>query len=808
MQGTIRSPQALLVAARRRHKQQPSVSAGLLGSAVLCCALAILLLSALGCGGGNPTVVVEVNGIPANIQALRYSATLAGQPVRPAENLPPDVKQAQYPLTAGSSGTFAVDVRAIGSDGCAQASGRAEVALAAGGRQVLTVALQTNSPPLCSVEVSTLGDGLITSNPTGLSCGTQCRLDAPAGTRITLSVTPGPQSFFAGWSGACAGVGPCDLQVTRPISAQARFVPQLCTAGKVCWESPLPLDVALNAVWGFATDNVWAVGDGGQILRYDGKIWTLQVSGVTRNLNSIWGASASDIWAVGEQGTILHFDGSAWTSVAAPGGSMANLNVVRGSSANDVWAVGSAGTIFRYNGSAWATQAGGPPGNLIGLYVALDGTAFVSSALNVLNRWNGSGFVATPTTGGPLYGISGLSASNVLLSGDSSTIGTFDGQTYRALPGYPSASALHGVHFRASRDAWLVGIEGSVLHYDGSILIRHPVPATSYLNGVYAVSENDVWAVGSRGTLLHYDGSSWTAYGRPADPGATSFNAISGTGPKDLWAVGAGNAVARNTGQGWLPVATGQPASVDYSGVYAASASEVWIVGFNNGSSQPVLLHWNGTTFTPESVPTVQRLNAVGGAGPGVVYVVGTGSTFLRWTGSSFVNIGASVTSNLLAVTATSASDVWASGTSVPDPMNMVVQVGCVLKYNGSGGATLVRPLPNVTLYGVSAASASDVTFVGYDNQMVRGTMLKFTSGAYDRQIDLSMYPALRGVANLGGGTIWAVGNTGTMLRSSDGIAFMRLDSGLSAQTLFGVVAYPGTAVAVGTGRAILRVSP
>ena len=805
MQRTTNSPLVSRSRARSEPRSQPSARWTSIRAVQLLFGLLISYLAS--CGSVPPTVVVEVSGVPEKTVALRYSATLAGQPVRAAENLPSDVRQAQYPLPSGSSGTFVVDVRAIAADGCAQASGRGEVSVA-GGRQLVTVALQAHTPPLCSVEVSTSGDGIITSNPTGLSCGMQCRLDAPAGSRITLSVSPGAKSYFAGWSGACAGSGLCDLVVTRPLSAQARFAQQICTAGKVCWESPLPLDVTMNAIWGFATDNLWAVGDGGQILHFDGTTWSLQPSGVTRNLQSVWGSSASDIWAVGDQGTILHFDGTAWSQVPAPGGSTTNLTAVRGSSASDVWAIGNAATLYRFNGTQWATQAGGPGGNLIGLYVAPDGTAFITSVLGQAMRWNGSMFVSTPTMGGPLYGISGLSATNVLFSGDSGAIGLFDGQNYRALPAYPSASALHGVHFRASRDAWLVGIDGSVLHFDGDTLIRHPVPSTSYLNGVYAVTESDVWAVGSRGTLLHYDGTSWTAYGRPADPGVSAFGAISGTGPKDLWVVGNSNSVVRNTGQGWLPVVTGQPASVDYTGVFAASATEVWVTGYNNSAGLPIVLRWNGSAFNPENLPVSQRLNAIGGAGPGVVYAVGNAGTLLRWNGSAFVSIGTAVSSNLLAVTATSPNDVWAGGTAIADPMNMTATIACVLKYNGAGNATVVRPLPNATLYGVSAASPNDVTFVGYDNAMTRGTLLKFTSGSYDRQVDLSMYPVLRAVANLGNGAIWAVGTGGTMLRSSDGSTFSRLDSGLSTQTLFGVAAYSGTAIAVGSGRAILRASP
>ncbi len=767
--------------------------------------LSLLLVGAVGCGGGGgPLVVVDVSGSPAGAQALRFFATLGGQPVRGAENLPADVRQAQYPLPMGASGAFAIDVRAIGADGCAAASGRGEVAVSGSGRLTLSVSLQPNNPSLCTVEVATSGDGVITSNPTGLSCGMQCRLDAPSGSRITLAVTPGAQSSFAGWSGACTGVGVCDLTVNRPLSAQARFVPQLCT-GKVCWENPLPFDVNLNGIWGFSSDKLWAVGDSGQILYWNGTVWTLQASGTTRNLNSVWGSSPTDLWAVGELGTLLHFDGSTWTLTPAPGASTANLNVVRGSSASDVWAVGMASTIFRYNGSTWTTQAGGPGGQLIGLYVAPDGTAFVSSAPGALYRFNGGAATNVPTSGGAIFAMSGLSATSVLLGGDVNVVGTYDGQTYRALPAYPAAPQLHGAFYRANRDAWLVGVDGSVLHYDGTTLVRHPVPSTLFLNGVYAVSENDVWVVGARGTLLHYDGSSFVAYGRASEPAAGVLNAVSGTGPKDLWAVGTLNTVLHYTGQAWLPVATGQAANMDYRGVYAASASEVWVVGNNPTTGGPIVLRWNGTSFGTETAPTTFSLNAVAGAGPGTVYMVGNSSAFLRWTGSALASIGVPVTSNLLGVTVAGGGEVWAGGTAIPDPQNATVTIACVVHSNGTAAATVLRGIPNSTLYAASA-SGTEVLFAGSD-ALGRNVIQRVAGGTYDRVIDLAPNPLPRGIANLGGGDVWVVGNGGMLLHSTDGMTYGSL-GGQTVQPLLGVAAFAGQAVAVGGGRAILRASP
>ena len=43
----------------------------------------------------------------------------------------------------------------------------------------------------------------------------------------------------------------------------------------------------------------------------DGR-WQVVESGTTVSLQAVWGSSASDVWAVGDKGTILRFDGSLY----------------------------------------------------------------------------------------------------------------------------------------------------------------------------------------------------------------------------------------------------------------------------------------------------------------------------------------------------------------------------------------------------------------------------------------------------------------------------------------------------------------
>jgi len=65
-----------------------------------------------------------------------------------------------------------------------------------------------------------------------------------------------------------------------------------------------PTTVTLYAVAG--TDaNVWAVGDGGTILRRDRSAWQLDRTGGPA-LRAVWVNAADDAWAAGDTGTVLH----------------------------------------------------------------------------------------------------------------------------------------------------------------------------------------------------------------------------------------------------------------------------------------------------------------------------------------------------------------------------------------------------------------------------------------------------------------------------------------------------------------------
>jgi hypothetical protein len=74
-----------------------------------------------------------------------------------------------------------------------------------------------------SVTKSGSGSGVVTSTPPAINCGASCAASVPLGTTITLSAQPDPDSRFDGWSGACAGAGPCTLEPTSDATVTALF---------------------------------------------------------------------------------------------------------------------------------------------------------------------------------------------------------------------------------------------------------------------------------------------------------------------------------------------------------------------------------------------------------------------------------------------------------------------------------------------------------------------------------------------------------------------------------------------------------
>lgn len=76
---------------------------------------------------------------------------------------------------------------------------------------------------ILTVSKSGVGQGTITSNPSGINCGSDCSENYRTDIQVALTATPDSNSTFEGWVGACSGGGVCNLSIVQNISVEARF---------------------------------------------------------------------------------------------------------------------------------------------------------------------------------------------------------------------------------------------------------------------------------------------------------------------------------------------------------------------------------------------------------------------------------------------------------------------------------------------------------------------------------------------------------------------------------------------------------
>lgn len=126
--------------------------------------------------------------------------------------------------------------------------------------------------------------------------------------------------------------------------------------GAWSFENPLPSGANLHRVWGTASNDVWAVGEGGLVLHYDGIRWSVARYEAAADLSCLGGSGPGDVHAAGT--VAAHWNGTAWsTSAAAPGGFRPwAISGLWASGPRDAWATMGEEGIFHWDGSGWTAS--------------------------------------------------------------------------------------------------------------------------------------------------------------------------------------------------------------------------------------------------------------------------------------------------------------------------------------------------------------------------------------------------------------------------------------------------------------------
>ena len=322
----------------------------------------------------------------------------------------------------------------------------------------------------------------------------------------------------------------------------------------------------------------------------------------------------------------------------------------------------------------------------------------------------------------------------------------------------------------SANDIWQVGfaITG---HWNGTVWTA-VAPAGNYvaLSGVAAVATNDVWAVGSapdptdefyNAVAEHWDGSAWSIV--PVPNGSTNANghtssqlvSVAAISPNNVWAVGytstsvntssfQGTLIEHWDGSNWTIVPSPNPRNSyqnTLTGIAVIAANDIWAVGYTlTTNNQTLTMHWNDSKWSIVPSPNGPYGNWLFGAtalASNNVWAVGAsnnqGNTLiLHWNGSSWSAVPSSnaqcqyyscTYNSLASISAVSASDIWAVGTSIytyytgeGDANNTYYTL--FEHWDGNAwsiipGAATNGPSALGILYGVAAVSSGDVWAVG-----------------------------------------------------------------------------------------------
>ena len=199
------------------------------------------------------------------------------------------------------------------------------------------------------------------------------------------------------------------------------------------------------------------------------------------------------------------------------------------------------------------------------------GTLYAATASHQVMRWNGTDWDLVATAGGGSVTCLAVLGSELVVGGSFKSIGgvadtnvaAFDGTTWRALPGAPGFSTLHGLgpYLYGGRNVNLPDVTGAIYRWDGSTW-----------SIVGAGLNNAVTVLADDGTNL-YAGGSFTKSGPDSMPG-----------------------IARWTGTQWQRVGVGVPNNVSAMAWWNGSLYITGLYGvarFDGANWQPV-----GSPFT------------------------------------------------------------------------------------------------------------------------------------------------------------------------------------------------------------------
>jgi hypothetical protein len=158
------------------------------------------------------------------------------------------------------------------------------------------------------------------------------------------------------------------------------------------------------------------------------------------------------------------------------------------------------------------------------------------------------------------------------------------------------------------------------------------------------------------------------------------------------------------------------PAQFHGTGLWASSAADIFVTGFEDGSIQTSILHYNGREWTKQYTGGNNSFGALWGTSPTEVFAVVGGHEVLRYGGADWADIGPHEDFwYYVSVWGTSGQDLFAGGFNiVGDDENSLIA-----HYDGTGWSFQPNPLtpseyrPSARVHDFSGTSPTNVYALG-----------------------------------------------------------------------------------------------
>jgi hypothetical protein len=450
-----------------------------------------------------------------------------------------------------------------------------------------------------------------------------------------------------------------------------------------------PASRAVNAFWGCAADDIWAMGP--IATRWDGQSWPgVNVPSdalfTDRDFRAVWGSACDDIWAgsladASGAGAIYHFDGSAWTKVE-----QRPAEAIAGIGRSDVWSLAQ-GRLFHSNGVDPGVRVGDGIVSLAAVGAGSVGVMTDAHAVSLLASDGAQAALSMPAPDGTST-LRGWAPNDIWALGAPGTAAHWNGASWeRPLPAWLlSSEDATRVTGGTPGEVW-AAVGGALLRGDGTSwrVSLTPEQVGGQIVDIWTPGPDEVWVIGADNLIHELQAGEWRAENPLAGDGA--MRAISGTGTSDVWVVRGTNRVLHWDGRDWVA----RDATLYYGGgantinaIWAAAPNDLWVVG--DGIS-----HWlnDGWVATPRFPTDVVGVNgpyvAVAGTGPSDVHFLLASGFVLKATNDNLI-LTEELSSNNhpIALAAAAPTGVWAAFDDPAAGVSRLVQLGA----DGDGGTT------------------------------------------------------------------------------------------------------------------------